>query len=321
MSNVHVVIVTYGDRLNLIEATLAHLLDQPAITTIHIVSNNADYTLPQHSKIDPILLDTNTGSATGYKIGIERAAAQSPDFIWLLDDDNRPSRDGLDHLLTQYSELQATSPSHSQHIALTASRQGRNIVSGHHQPDSSFLGFRLSDLPAKMIRRKREKPISIENPVEITELAHCPYGGLFFKPALLDLIGLPDESFVLYADDIDFTGRIPERGGKLYLVPQATIDDLSDSWNIASQDKSNLTLWLTTPGDMRAFYSARNLAFLEERQAGNSVSFRANRFAYVLLLAAYAIAFRKLPRLRILLAAFKDARKGHLGLNHHYPLG
>lgn len=314
MTSVHVVMVTYGQRLELIQRALDSLLEEPLVKAIHVVSNAASFEIPQHQKIKPLLLRENSGSANGYKVGIVQALSDAPDFVWLLDDDNVGVDDALPRLLKHYEQLAVT---HSL-LAVAARRPGRAITPVTKLGEPSFLGFRSKSLPGKLLAQFRRRQKSI--PTAPTLAAYCPFGGLLFPANLIEVIGLPREDFVLYADDLEFTSRIPQAGGQLYVIPEVQVDDLAESWNISEEKASSLNRWLSAPGDSRAYYSARNLAYLEQTRSSNSWRFRCNRAIYTVFLAVYATVFGKSDRFKILLQAFADAADGRLGRNEQYPL-
>ena len=315
--NVHVVIVTYGSRRNLLDQVLASLTSDDAITGIHLVSNNAAYELPIHPKIMPILLDTNTGSANGYKVGILSAVNAGAGYIWLLDDDNQPRPDALSVLLSTYEQLNAD---HNPCFALVSQRPGHEITFRQTTKPTSFLGFKLSELGIKIARRLFPVPQTRTQLEKTIPVSSCPYGGLFFAPQLIDTIGLPNEAFVLYGDDTEFTSRITSKQGELHLVAYSIVDDLEASFNVADKNQSSLANWLVSDSDMRAYYSARNLAYWEQQNANNNVSFRLNRFTYILILAVYAVLLGKISRFQLLLSAFRHADAGKLGFDDRFPL-
>ena len=52
--------------------------------------------IQNQERLKVIYLDENTGSAGGYKLGLEEAyKCNECEFIWLLDDDNKPQKDSL----------------------------------------------------------------------------------------------------------------------------------------------------------------------------------------------------------------------------------
>ena len=99
---VTVVTVTYGDRYiylnHVIESCISEFVDE-----IIIVSNgseeNALKQIKQHSFannfIKLIELEKNTGSANGFYQGLKEAYKSDAEFIWILDDDNKPLKNAL----------------------------------------------------------------------------------------------------------------------------------------------------------------------------------------------------------------------------------
>ncbi|MFN3315563.1 MAG: glycosyltransferase, partial [Raineya sp.] len=90
------VTVTYGNRFHLLEKLL-NALQEIAVSEVVIVSNGSSqessealkkYLESYNKKFYLLELPNNTGSAGGFRLGIETALKGECDFIWILDDDN-----------------------------------------------------------------------------------------------------------------------------------------------------------------------------------------------------------------------------------------
>lgn len=332
MAKIIVVTVTYGQREHLLRKVLDSVRGMD-VSKVVVVDNGAQW--PVRSElivaygdlVDVVEMGANTGSAKGFATGIQRAVDLGADYVWLLDDDNRPHGDALPKLLAIY-EQEAEKVS-SDRLAVLAFRS-------EHQADlargvslhritlkvNSFRGFNVLDIPYKVWRRTPwGKPhLSGEIP-EVVGLDLAVYGGLLFHRKLVHAIGLPNGEFVLYGDDIEFTNRIKKLNGRLLLVTNAAIDDLESTWNVKDNFSNSFICNLEGGTDMRAYYSMRNLSYFDRNELmNNKIIFLINIMCYVLILYVYSILSRKSERFAILYGAIKDGLSGKLGINDKYPL-
>jgi GT2 family glycosyltransferase len=267
----------------------------------------------------------NLGSAAGFKLGLETVLAYDPQWIWLLDDDNLPGPIALDKILHSTAALDpaergrtafvAFRPEH--HVAVAAGED----VSRCFPPHSSFCGFHVTDIPHKIWRRilRRRPPASREIPGRVA-LPYAPYGGLFFHRKLLETIGTPNKDLVLYADDTEFSSRIVQSGGRLWLLTGAPIIELEPSWN-TKRAGSSFEAWLTGNADFRVFYRARNRAYFDYTVwSRNKMIYRLNRLTYLLILRAFALRHRKVDRYHLFRRATTLGESARLGLEDEYPL-
>ncbi|MBV1879117.1 MAG: glycosyltransferase [Pseudomonadales bacterium] len=327
MKTIDVVTVTYGERSALLNRVLGSLMRLPDVRKVHVVDNGSGYTYGKSTdadnvdKVDIIRLGSNTGSANGFKAGIEKAIAKGAEYIWLLDDDNCPRSDALPLLIKQFKRLSASNACYD--IAVTSMRPNHSIdrVSQQRGSGSSFLGFCYADIPAKILNRFIKKPaVKVADCGQTVAVFSCPYGGFFFHASLIEKIGLPNADFILYADDIEFSSRLSISGGKIVLITDSIVDDLEFSWNANMSNESYLRTWLTGGSDLRAFYSARNQVYTEHLRAKGNWTYWVNRCIYTVLLTTYALALRRLGRLRVLLSAIRDGSNATLGENKKFPL-
>jgi GT2 family glycosyltransferase len=328
---VSIVTVTYGDRWPLLARVLEYIEADPKIDHVVVVDNGAH--TPVAALVERACLrkaivvrnPRNLGSAAGFKLGIATVLPYQPAWIWLLDDDNLPDPIALDMILRSAAELDpaergrtafvAFRPEH--HVDVAAGEDVRRCF----PPHSSFCGFHVGDIPHKVWRRirRRRPPALREMPARVA-LPYAPYGGLFFHRNLLDKIGTPNEALVLYADDTEFSSRIVQSGGRLWLLTGAPIIELEPSWN-TKRARSSFEAWLTGNADFRVFYRARNRAYFDYTVwSRNKMIYRLNRFTYLLILRAFALRHRKIHRYDLFRRATTLGETGRLGLQDEYPL-
>lgn len=325
------VTLTYGDRLEYLEELLARAFREKDITRAIVVSNASVAELDQlfmlwPNRVQVIELDSNTGSANGYAVGIEAALKSGCDFIWLMDDDNAPTPGSfpllkqclVDCALRHGTDNTAVLGFRPTHQADVASGVPTRFIT---PPRSSYFGFHVRQLPYKLWRRTpwgKPKPRPAQ---PLLELPFAYYGGLLGHADLFRRIGLPRRDLVLYADDTEYTFRIGNLGGHLYLVPEAGLDDLENSWNIKARTSNIYETYLLGSSDLRAYYAARNQAWFDKNLWVTSpLMYRFNRWVFIRLLHFFARRHQRESRLALLLQAIRDGEAGALGMNRAYPL-
>lgn len=331
-ASVSVVTVTYGDRWPLLVRVLEFIEADPQIDRVVVVDNGA------HVPVAPLVrrlffrktivvgTPLNLGSAAGFKLGLETALTYDPAWIWLLDDDNLPdpaaldlllrSASGLDRAERSFTAFAAFRPEH--HLAVAAGEDVRRCF----PPHSSFCGFHVVDIPHKVWRRMRRRrtPVLRDMPARVS-LPYAPYGGLFFHRTLLEKIGMPKQELVVYADDTEFSSRIVQSGGSLWLLTGAPIIDLEPSWSSTQSARTSFEVWLMGSTDFRVFYRARNRAYFDYRVwSRNKAIYRLNRLIYLLALRLFALRHRRVDRYDLFHRAIALGEQGRLGLEDEYPL-
>ena len=330
-SVVSVVTVTYGDRWHLLERVLEYIEADPKIGRVIVVDNGARTSiaaLVQRAGFRKAIVvgnPRNLGSAAGFKLGLETVLSYDPQWIWLLDDDNLPDPIALDTILHSAAALDPAERGRTAFVAFRPEHHGA-VAAGEDvrrcfPPHSSFCGFYVTDIPHKIWRgmRPRRPLASREIPVRVA-LPYAPYGGLFFHRKLLEKIGTPNKDLVLYADDTEFTSRIVQSCGRLWLLTDAPIIELEPSWS-TKHAGSSFETWLTGSADFRVFYRARNRAYFDCKiWSRNKMIYRLNRLAYLLILRVVALRHRRIDRYDLFRRATTLGETGRLGLEDEYPL-
>lgn len=300
------VIVTYGDRFHLLRQVITACFKEGVDKVIVVDNASAENSKKQlkefeeekKEKIKVIYLDENTGSASGYKRGLEEAyKCKECEFIWLLDDDNEPQRNSLKILKEYWNNIDERNK--EEKITLLSYRPDRiqykeavvtnnpNLVLGRK---NSFLGFHIFDLPKKImrvIRRKMGLPMFKEKyNVKIGKVAVAPYGGMFLHKKLLDKIGYPKEEFFVYADDYEWSYRITKKNGSIYLVLESIIKDIDISLGLRGKKTSFMYSLLNKSEDERVYYSIKNRLIFEKNLNKNYFIYKLNYliFKYILIL-------------------------------------
>lgn len=328
-----VLTVTYGNRFHflaqVIEAALAG-----AAGGVLVVDNGADDTcragLAQlqeryGAQLEVLSLPENTGSAGGFKAGLAHILERRRfDYVWLLDDDNVPQSDALSALAAQYRSLVKAHP--RDRLAVLSLRDSRKklsrLAAGLPRDQvfprrSSFQNFHIRDELEKawrdLFRSRRAAPGVAADCIEVP---YGPYGGLFFHRDVLSLIGLPDERLFLYGDDREFSYRLTQRAGILYLVPASRLKDVDRSWRRAAAHPRALM----SDSDFRVYYSVRNGAYFDRHcWADSRPMYVINMVLYSVRMAWLALLRGRWARLRLLCRAVCEGHRRQLGRRDDLP--
>ncbi len=333
VSHITAVTVTYGARWKYLQQTM-HAAKREGVQRMIVVDNGsieqiATLVRAEFGRFgDVVTLPKNTGSAGGFKRGIRRALQFDTEFMLLLDDDNEMQAGCLNALSATYHDYaRFVHPAVLAVLAYRADRQtdvaGNVPASGMADDRSAFFGFNLRDLPFKLFRRTPwgKRWIARRVPAAQVNVAVAPYSGLYFHRSVPEIHGLPDERFLLYADDTEFSFRLTRNGGKIVLVTDAKLTDLEASWNVRSRYSNTFDALLQGDGDFRAYYSTRNNAYFERwMRDGNSWARALNRTLYLTALRLRADMTKRQQRFQLLLGAIHDGEAGRLGEHPNFPL-
>lgn len=275
-------------------------------------------------KISVIKLNKNTGSANGFKIGLE-AAINEFEFIWLLDDDNYPNDNALNELVQFWNK----NKNQNELLCLASFREGwdtfrKSVLTGNPDgpllPKNGFRDFHVSHFSKKLLMKiLRLNPLNLpEKNIEFGELSVVPYGGMFFNVELILKIGLPNPDFYLYHDDYDFSFRIKKSNGKTILLLKSCIESLEQSWHakMAGPEFYKLS---RVDNPIRLYYQIRNkLVFELSEIVLNKWIYYFNMTIFSILFIFSCMIFLNFGNILIYLNAIYDGLKGNLGENKKF---
>lgn len=216
---VAVVVVTYN-RADLLRGMLAGLSRLERLPDAVFVVDNAstDHTpevlteavaaglLP---RLVPIVSATNLGGAGGFHLGLRTAYDEGFDAMWLMDDDVVPAPDCLTRL------LEVDGPCL---IAVREDRDGALV-------EKAAISFDLRNPLA--IRPKRASIDSTyadrgSMPATV-EVENVAFEGFLVRREVIDAVGLPDPSYFIFYDDVDFAIRARRAGFRVLAVRDAVL--------------------------------------------------------------------------------------------------
>lgn len=331
-NSVCIAIVTYGNREQLLTQVIQAGIDE-GVKDYVIIDNASLWNVKSienqfsQAKFKIVNLSENLGSAYGYQYAMKEAYNIGTEFIWLLDDDNKPEKNSLKNLIHIYKIEEKNNQDIPFAILAFRPKNQTDVALGvperflfYNSRFDSFCGFHIFDIPYKIWKRiPFLKPIGSLK--EKYYLKTSPYGGLLFRRSLVDLIGLPNPEFVIYSDDLEFTYRITKNSGKIILTTSAMVDDLETSWDTSQNRSNSFQTWILGGNDFRAYYAMRNSTyFFRYYYTRNSLIFWMNMLLYMAILQLLALRYSKSERYSLLKQAVKDGISKTLGFHTDYQL-
>lgn len=187
--------------------------------------------------------EENLGGAGGFHLGMRQAHEAGFDRIWLMDDDVVPAPDCLAVLMAHPGDCL---------MPVREDRQGRLV-------EKSALRFDLRN-PLHV----RPKTASIDStyadradlPAEVP-IEAIAFEGFLVHRRVIDEIGLPDPSYFIFYDDVDFALRAREAGFGILALRDAVLVR-----QLEFDQQHALDTW-------KGFYMYRNLFVVHFRHGEN----------------------------------------------------
>lgn len=247
------VVVTYN-RSHLLAQCLDALCHQTRPPDLVVVVDNAstddtpEVVAPYRGANGPGFVyercDTNTGGAGGFARGLELAMANGAEWAWLMDDDALPALDALANLdagSLNPANVYASAPVNGEFLSWPVALVGQG---GTH----ARRVHRIDDLPAK------------------ANVVNHPFLGFLIHRKLVHSAGLPDASFYISADDIEYSLRVRKHGAHLFLIRASRINHPSAPMGYRR------FLWRRVPfislPPWRRYYDTRNRLLVARRYHG-----------------------------------------------------
>jgi len=153
----------------------------------------------------------NLGYTGGVNTGVRWAMESQPDYILVLNPDTEVRSDFLDHLVRGME-------AHPEAAVACGT-----IYASHEQDRVWYAGGRMIPWRGLAIHERKGDtlpPAELGQPRPVTFVTGCM---AFYRASTLPDIGLQDDRFFLYLDDIEMSARIARKGYKLLYVPKAVI--------------------------------------------------------------------------------------------------
>lgn len=322
---INVLVVTYGYRWKFLSKVIERLLNYSTVSNIIVFNNASTYNVTQHvadfndSRIHVINSDENLGSAGGYKAAIKYAFENTgSDFFFLLDDDNLPRENVIPDLLQQWDTIAGANNKKAlfclredrvQHVKIT---RGADPYRYYLMPDN-FLGFSIFRIFKNQFNKLLDRFNKKNQTQKAATIPYAPYGGMFMHRELIAEIGYPDDRFYLYVDDSEYTYRITQNGGKIWIIPQCGIEDIDKSQGIGYKPRF-LHSALLDQWNFRVYYHIRNrMYFYSKVTVKNKLIFNINKAVYLGYLKFVSAVSSKQKEYKKLLGAVNDGLSGNIG--------
>ncbi|MGI8646440.1 MAG: glycosyltransferase family 2 protein [Nocardioides sp.] len=288
VESVAVVVVTYN-RAGLLAGMLDGLAAQTRPPDLVLVVDNAstdDTRAVLDARTDlpleAVHLTENTGGAGGFHRGVQEAHERGHDRYWLMDDDVVPAPDCLEVLL-RYDEPCL--------MTVREDRSGALV-------EKAALRFDLRSpwaIKPKTAMVETEYGTRATMP-ELVELENVAFEGFLVRRDVVGAIGLPDSSFFIFYDDVDFALRARRAGFRIWAVRDAVLVRQLDF-----DQQHSLDTW-------KGYYMYRNLFAVHFRYGENALV-RAKPYAIAAVVAALSTVRGGRAEARNVLRAVRDARR------------
>jgi rhamnopyranosyl-N-acetylglucosaminyl-diphospho-decaprenol beta-1,3/1,4-galactofuranosyltransferase len=248
---VAVVVVTHN-RAALLTRMLAGLAASQRRPDAVIVVDNAssDHTstvldgtvdLP----LQVIRSDENLGGAGGFHLGVREAYRAGFDRVWLMDDDVVPAPDCLSVLMSTDEDCL---------MSVREDRSGHLVEKAATRFDLRNP-FALRPKKAMVETDYRERSSMPER----VELENVAFEGFMVRRSVIERIGLPDPSYFIFYDDVDFAVRARRAGYHIWGMRDAVLVRQLDF-----DQQHDLSGW-------KGFYMYRNLFAVHLRYGENAL--------------------------------------------------
>ncbi|MDY6536458.1 glycosyltransferase family 2 protein [Acinetobacter faecalis] len=293
-----VVIVTYN-RKNLLVTCLEAIAQQSYDYERVILVDNAstDGTIEfleakkilNHPKLTLLKQTENTGGAGGFSAGMKYAFEHGADYVWMMDDDAVPHQNALEQLMNH------ATPNHI---------YGSLAVNGEDTAWTTTL------LPgSKTIDSKNLIPI-------ISEVQSLPFLGYLTSKEIFEKLGLPDNSYFIAADDVEYCLRAQRAGFKTYVCGQSYIEHpKSDRYPFNLFGKKLICLKLVP---WKRYYDTRNRLLIARNYYGVKALTQTLPASFVRLFAALINEPNKLMQIKAFFTGVYDALMKNTGKRHDY---
>lgn len=298
MNRIMGVVVTYN-RKDLLIKCISALSNQSLILEKIVIVDNAstDGTIEflQMNQIlnnpNLVLLSQveNTGGAGGFSTGMKYAFEHGADYVWMMDDDAEPHQTALEKLMKH---------------ATPNNIYGSLAVNGE---DTAWTTTLLPE--SKTIDSKRLIP-------KIAEVQSLPFLGYLTSKEIFKKLGLPDTSYFIAADDVEYCLRAQRAGFKTYVCGQSYIEHpKSDRYPFNLFGKKLICLKLVP---WKRYYDTRNRLLIARKYYGIKAYTQTFPASFVRLFAALINEPNKVKQIKAFFAGVYDALLNNTGKRHDY---
>lgn len=226
------------------------------LTAVVVDNGSTDESIKQLKKQKDMTLlknNTNTGFTGGNNLGIKYSLEQGADFVMLLNNDTIVKENLIQHLLD----------------ATKQENVGICTPKIYFYPEFEFHKNRYSQKEKGRVVWSAGGIVDWENVlasnrgVDDTDIGQyeTPYASdfatgacMFVKAEVFEKVGLLDERYFLYLEDVEFSQRVKKAGYKIMFVPKAIV------WHKVSQSSK-------IGGELNDYFITRNRLFFGMKHA------------------------------------------------------
>ena len=253
-----IIIINYKTKdLTLQTLTSIFKADPPSgKMEVFLIDNHSQDDTPvtvkqQFPQVKQILSSTNLGFAGGNNLGLRQAKGR---YILLLNSDTIIEPDTLT-VMIKYMDANPQVGLSTCRVELADGRIDPASHRGFPTPWASltyYLGLEKFFPHSPLLAQYHQGWKDLTQVHEIDS----PVGAFFFlRKSALNQVGLLDEAFFMYAEDLDLAFRIKKSGWQVMYVPLTTITHLKGASGINSTDKSKKIITTKAFFDtMKTFY-------------------------------------------------------------------
>jgi GT2 family glycosyltransferase len=206
---VHVVIVNWnGWRETVACLEALEGIDYPSARVVVVDNASTNDSVARireaYPEVTVIESDRNRGFAGGNNLGIRHALEEGAEFVWLLNNDTKPDPRALTAMVD---------------VALANPRAGA-VGSVLYDMDPAE---RLQEYGGGTLNFLTGRCSVVKRPVPAARLDYLSAASMIVRREVFEAIGLLDERFFMYWEDIDFCLRLRRAGWTLALAPNARI--------------------------------------------------------------------------------------------------
>lgn len=294
----YIVVVTYN-RCDLLKKNIHALRTQTYEYDKLVIVNNksTDNTEAYLNTIsDPKIVvlhnKVNSGGAGGFAVGMEYAFKAGADFVWMMDDDALPMSNALEELMNH------ATPQHiygSLAVYLEETSWATTLLPGHD-----------------VVNLKSRVP-------QISEVTSLPFLGYLVSKEIYFKLGLPDTSYFIAADDLEYCMRARKAGFNIYICGRSYINHpKSDRYVIKILSKEMICLKLVP---WKRYYDVRNRLFIAKKYYGLKLYTQTIPSLFVRLLVMFIHEDNRYAQLKAFIWGFYDGLINNRGNRHEDRIG
>lgn len=246
------IIIVHWNVPSLLEACLASIQRErfSAATEIIVVDNGSDTpalreVIARHPAVQPLFLGENRGYAAGCNAGLRAARGSA---ALLLNPDTEVLAGALE---TMWTTLRV-----ARHVGMVApilmNPNGSLQSAGYRFPGIANVVLDLLPAPPRLLESSLNGRFSPGDGVTPYRVDYPLGAAMLVRRAAWEDVGLLDEGYGMYCEEIDWARRFAERGWTILVAPSARLVHHGGSSTRQRAEAMRLALW-----ESRARYLAR----------------------------------------------------------------